>query len=287
VPRAIFRVRLAGGQERLAVGSVDEGPRKLLHPDVTIDVLLASEGPALDDALTMPTSGDVPGSARVLAPVGSQEIWAAGVTYRRSRDARVEEAIEPSPYDRVYDAERPELFLKSAGWRARGPDAPVGIRADSTWDVPEPEVTLVLDADVRIVGYTLGNDMSSRSIEGENTLYLSQAKIYEGSCAIGPAIVPATDVEPPFPLAIRIERDRAVVYDAATSTAEMARSFDELAAYLGRALRFPVGALLMTGTGLVPEAGFTLEEGDVVTITADGLGSLSNRVERVGTPARG
>jgi 2-dehydro-3-deoxy-D-arabinonate dehydratase len=287
VPDAIFRVGLPGGGERLAVGPVHEAPRSLLRPGLTIDDLLSAGGPSVDDVLAVHDVDQAPPGTKLLAPVGSQEIWAAGVTYLRSRDARVEEAIEASPYDRVYEAERPELFFKSAGWRARGPDETIGIRTDSTWDVPEPELTLVLDAELRIVGYTLGNDASSRSIEGENTLYLSQAKIYEGSCAIGPAIVPASEVVPPFAISVRITRRGEVVYDASTSTDQMARTFEELATYLGRALRFPAGAFLMTGTGLVPGSGFTLSEGDVVAISAEGLGTLENPVERVGAASRG
>jgi len=220
-------------------------------------------------------------AARIVAPIATQEVWAAGVTYLRSRDARVEEAIEATPYDRVYDAERPELFCKSAGWRVRGPGETIAVRGDSTWDVPEPELTLVLDRAARIVGYTIGNDVSSRSIEGENTLYLPQAKTYDGSCAIGPAIVPATQIEPPFTIRMTIERDGDRVYDDSTSTAEMRRSFGELATHLGQALSFPVGAFLLTGTGIVPDPPFTLEAGDVVTIAIDGLGVLTNIVERL------
>jgi 2-dehydro-3-deoxy-D-arabinonate dehydratase len=287
VPDAVFRVYLPGGGERLAVGPVEEAPRLLLRPDLTIDGLLSAGGPTVDDVLAAKDVDNAPPGTKLLAPVGSQEIWAAGVTYLRSREARVEEAIEASPYDRVYEAERPELFFKSAGWRARGPAEAIGIRSDSTWDVPEPELTLVLDADLRVVGYTLGNDASSRSIEGENTLYLSQAKIYEGSCALGPAIVPASEVDPPFGISVRITRGGDIVYDASTSTDQMARTFEELAAYLGRALRFPVGAFLMTGTGLVPATGFTLSEGDVVAISAEGLGTLENPVERVGAEPSG
>ena len=286
MPEGIFRVRRPDGGHQLAVGATDGGPRRLLPPDLTVDALLAHDGPTLTDALTMDVD-DVPDGTVVVAPIGSQEIWAAGVTYLRSRDARVEEAIEASPYDRVYEAERPELFFKSPGWRARGPGEPIGIRADSTWDVPEPELTLALDASLRVVGFTIGDDGSSRSIEGENTLYLSQAKIYEGSTALGPAVVPASEVTPPFGIAMRITRGDDLVYDASTSTDQMARTFDDLAAFLGRALRFPVGAFLMTGTGLVPEGGFTLAEGDVVAITIDGLGTLENTVERVGVTAPG
>ena len=286
MPEAIYRVQLPGDGERLAVGAVEAGPRTLLARDLTLDAILADEGLSLSDALQM--RGDaVPAEAMLLAPVGAQEVWAAGVTYRRSRDARIEEAIETSAYDRVYEAERPELFLKSVGWRVRGPGAPIGIRRDSQWDVPEPELTLVIDATMQIAGYTIGNDASSRTIEGENTLYLSQAKIYEGSCAIGPAIVPSSQIAPPFAITLRIAREGRTAYEATTSTDQMARGFDELVNYLGRALEFPIGALLMTGTGLVPEAGFTLEQDDVVSIAVEGLGVLENRVERVGRPAAG
>jgi 2-dehydro-3-deoxy-D-arabinonate dehydratase len=284
VDGAVFRVRLAGGAERLAVGPVLAGPRTLLPSEATLDALLAEGGPALSDALGMGGDDEVPAGATVLAPVGTQEIWAAGVTYLRSRDARVEEAIEASPYDRAYEAERPELFFKSVGPRVRGPGEPIGIRRDSRWDVPEPELTLVIDAGMRIVGFTIGNDVSSRTIEGENTLYLSQAKIYEGSCAIGPAIVPSSRVAPPFAIALRISRNDQVVYEAATSTDRMARTFEELASFLGRALRFPVGVLLMTGTGIVPHADITLAEDDLVSISIEGLGVLENTVERVGAP---
>jgi 2-dehydro-3-deoxy-D-arabinonate dehydratase len=259
VPGAVFRVRLPDGERRLAVGTVSDGPASVLVADLTLDTLLAPGEPSIADALAIGRDA-VPDGTTLLAPVGAQEIWAAGVTYLRSRDARVEEAIERSPYDRAYEAERPELFFKAPGWRARGPGQPIGIRADSTWDVPEPELTLVLDTDLQVVGYTLGNDASSRSIEGENTLYLSQAKIYEGSTAIGPAIVPASEIAPPFAIGLRIARGGHVVFEASTSTEQIARTFEGLASHLGRALTFPVGALLMTGTGIVPEADFTLEE---------------------------
>jgi 2-dehydro-3-deoxy-D-arabinonate dehydratase len=280
--RAIFRVSLPDGTSRLANGSAEGGPGALLSSDLALDAVLAGDAPTVDELASMP--GDEPlADAHLISPIETQEVWAAGVTYLRSRDARIEEAIEATPYDRVYEAERPELFCKSAGWRVRGPGEPIAIRGDSTWDVPEPELTLVLDSSARIVGYTIGNDVSSRSIEGDNTLYLPQAKTYDGSCAIGPAIIPATEIEPPFTIRLSIERDGVVVFDDATSTAQMRRSFEELASYLGRALTFPVGAFLMTGTGIVPDPPFTLEAGDAVTIAVDGLGTLANVVERLET----
>jgi 2-dehydro-3-deoxy-D-arabinonate dehydratase len=276
---ALFQLLLRDGTRSIANGSVEEGPAALL-PDASLDAALAGDGPSLADLVSTPGS-EVPADARIIAPIRSQEVWAAGVTYLRSRDARVEEAIEATPYDRVYEAERPELFEKSAGWRVRGPGDAITVRGDSTWDVPEPELTLVLDAAAAIIGYTIGNDVSSRSIEGANTLYLPQAKTYDGSCALGPAIVPATAIEPPFAIRMTIERGGATVYDDATATDQMRRSFDELASYLGRALTFPFGAFLMTGTGIVPDPPFTLEPGDVVAIAVDGLGVLRNPVERL------
>ena len=280
MPTALFRLETAEGTSRLARGSVEDGPRMLLPTDLTLDVLLGAGGLSLADVASI-DGIEVDAGVPIQAPVEAQEIWAAGVTYRRSRDARVEEASEATPYDRVYEAERPELFCKNAGWRVRGPGDPIAVRGDSTWDVPEPELTLVLDADAQIVGYTIGNDVSSRSIEGANTLYLPQAKTYDGSCAIGPAIVPVTEIEPPFTIRMTIERNGEAVYDDTTSTAQMRRSFDELASYLGRALTLPAGAFLMTGTGIVPDPPFTLREGDIVTIAVDGLGELTNPVERL------
>jgi 2-dehydro-3-deoxy-D-arabinonate dehydratase len=280
MPAALFGLVTAEGTSRLARGTVEDGPEVLLPTELSLDALLGADGPSLADVASM-AGTEVDASARVAAPVASQEVWAAGVTYLRSRDARVEEAIEATPYDRVYEAERPELFCKSAGWRVRGPGEPIAVRGDSTWDVPEPELTLVLDADARVVGYTIGNDVSSRSIEGANTLYLPQAKTYDGSCAIGPAIVPATEIEPPFTIRMTIERNGDTVYDDTTSTAQMRRSFDELASYLGRALTLPAGAFLMTGTGIVPDPPFTLQQDDRVTIAVDGLGALTNTVERL------
>jgi 2-dehydro-3-deoxy-D-arabinonate dehydratase len=277
---ALFRVVTAEGAARLARGTIEDGPQTLLPAELSLDAVLGGDGPSFADIGSI-EGGAADPTARVAAPVDGQEVWAAGVTYLRSRDARVEEAIEATPYDRVYEAERPELFCKSAGWRVRGRGESIAVRGDSTWDVPEPELTLVLDAEAQIVGYTIGNDVSSRSIEGENTLYLPQAKTYTGSCAIGPAIVPATEIEPPFTIRMTVEREGAAVYEDTTSTEQMRRSFDELASYLGRALTLPVGAFLMTGTGIVPDPPFTLEAGDVVTIAIDGLGALTNTVERL------
>ena len=281
MPRGLFRIREEDGARRLAAGEVLDGPDAVVPDHFTLDTLLAEGGPTLEEAIAGATE-PIAGEVHVEAPVESQEIWAAGVTYRRSRDARIEEAVEPSPYDRVYEAERPELFLKAPGWRAVGPDAAIGVRADSDWDVPEPELALVFDASLSVVGYSIGNDVSSRAIEGENTLYLPQAKTYERSCAVGPAIVPASAVEPPFTIRMTIEREGTTVYEDETTTQSMVRTFEHLASYLGRALAFPVGVVLLTGTGIVPDPPFTLQPEDEVRISVEGLGSLSNTVVRVG-----
>jgi 2-dehydro-3-deoxy-D-arabinonate dehydratase len=281
VPEGLFRIRYADGDIRLAAGDGERGPSSLLPPSFSIDEILAADGPSLEDALAAPRDL-VPADVEILAPVESQEIWAAGVTYLRSRDARIEESVEPSPYDRVYEAERPELFFKSPGRRAVGTGDQIGVRADSDWNVPEPELALVLDASMDIVGHTIGNDVSSRTIEGDNTLYLPQAKTYDRSCAIGPAIVPASAITPPLGIGMEIVRDGKTVYDECTSTEAMARSFDDLTSYLGRALSFPVGVVLLTGTGIVPDPPFTLLPGDEVRVSIDGLGTLSNPVVRVG-----
>jgi 2-dehydro-3-deoxy-D-arabinonate dehydratase len=278
----LFRIRDADGGIRLAAGDVERGASSMIPPSFAIDAILAADGPSLEEALAA-SSGPVPAGPDVLAPAESQEIWAAGVTYLRSRDARIEESVEPSPYDRVYEAERPELFFKSPGWRAVGTGEQIGIRADSNWNVPEPELALVLDASMDIVGYTIGNDVSSRTIEGDNTLYLPQAKTYDRSCALGPAIVPASAVTPPLEIKMEILRNGGTVYDERTSTETMARSFDDLTSHLGRALSFPVGVVLLTGTGIVPDPPFTLLPGDEVLVSIDGLGTLSNPVVRVGS----
>ncbi len=218
-----------------------------------------------------------------LAPVDEQEIWAAGVTYERSRDARMEESTAEDFYARVYDAERPEIFFKAPAWRCVGDFQPIAIRHDSTWDVPEPELGLVIDSHGEIAGYTIGNDVSSRSIEGENPLYLSQAKIFSGSCALGPWIILPDELGDPLDLTIRlrIERDGAEQWRGQTSTRQFHRSLDDLVSYLYSALDFPAGSVLLTGTGIIPPSEFTLESGDTVTIEIDGIGSLTNHVYRL------
>lgn len=221
--------------------------------------------------------------AILLAPIDEQEVWACGVTYLRSRDARMEESTEEDVYERVYNAERPELFFKATASRVTGPGQPVAIRSDSTWDVPEPEIALVVNAHREVVGYTVGNDMSSRSIEGENPLYLPQAKMYAACAGLGPVISLTDEIADPSNLGVKlaITRGGATAFEGETSTSQMARSFEDLVTYLHRHNTFPAGAFLMTGTGIVPPSGFTLEDGDVVSITIDGIGTLQQPVMRL------
>ena len=209
----------------------------------------------------------------LLAPVEPyQEVWASGVTYERSREAREHESADADAYARVYGAERPELFFKAHGWRAVGHGGSVRVRRDSRWNVPEPELVLVLNSRMEILGFTAGNDVSSRDIEGENPLYLPQAKVYDGSCSLGPGIVLAgPDAMRDLPVRVRISRKGAAVFDGEVSTARMKRSFEELAEYLGRELTLPSGAFLMTGTGIVPGDEFTLTPGDRVEVSVGGL----------------
>ena len=221
---------------------------------------------------------------RLLAPVERQEVWAAGVTYLRSKKARMEESnFSASAYDRVYEADRPELFFKSMPEKVAGPGEEIGIRKDGKWNVPEPELALVLNSNGRIVGYTIGNDMSSRDIEGENLLYLPQAKIYKRSCALGPVIVTGVSEEEARTWTIRLQINRAGkdVFEGATSVSNIRRKFQELADYLFRSQEFPNGAILLTGTGIVPPDEFTLAEGDEVKIEISGIGMLQNRVAMV------
>jgi 2-dehydro-3-deoxy-D-arabinonate dehydratase len=222
--------------------------------------------------------------AVLLAPVsGRTEVWAAGVTYQRSRAARMAESEHSADiYDRVYAAERPELFFKSAAWRVCGPGVPVSVRADSSIDVPEPELAVVLNYAGEVAGYTICNDVSSRSIEGENPLYLPQAKIYLGGCAVGPWIRPAWEVPDPYALTIEmtITRGNAVAWQGTSSTSGLRRRIDELAAYLFREDDFPAGVVLSTGTSLVPDLPFTLQAGDEIRIKISEIGELVNPVVR-------
>jgi 2-dehydro-3-deoxy-D-arabinonate dehydratase len=252
--------------------------------------------PALADLLALPVSelrdllGGTGGEqvplegVELLAPVdGRTEVWAAGVTYERSRDARIDESEDSADvYDRVYTAERPEIFFKSVSWRVRGPGRAVSVRADSRVDVPEPELAAVLNYAGEVAGYTICNDMSSRSIEGQNPLYLPQAKIYLGGCAVGPWIRPAWEIPDPYDLTIEltITRDGQVAWQGRSSTSGLRRRIPELASYLFREDDFPAGAILSTGTSLVPDLPFTLQPADQVTIGISGIGELTNPVVR-------
>ncbi|MQA83110.1 MAG: hypothetical protein GEV03_00410 [Streptosporangiales bacterium] len=287
---ALWRVATADGP-RLARGTVEAGPAELLEDELTLARLLADDGPGLADLTVLPAMGPVtgpaPATARPLAPVDAQPIWAAGVTFQRSREARKEESHGLDFYDHVYDAVRPEIFLKALPGTARGPGQDIGVRRDSTWDVPEPELGVVADASGRAVGYVLGDDVSSRSIEGENPLYLPQAKIYDGSCAIGPCVVPLAEAPPLAEMRISLIVRRAGVteFEDTVHLARMRRTVDDLLDWLFAACSFPDGGVLLTGTSIVPPEDFTLSDGDEVEIAATGLGSLINGVRLVGAPA--
>lgn len=275
------------GERRVARGPVADGPTELLAVEVSLERMLASAESFAEHA-SAPAVGPVRDGARLLPPVPQHEtVWASGVTYERSRIARIEESHGLDFYGRVYDAPRPELFAKAMGRRVRAHGEAVAIRADATWSVPEPELALVITARGELVGCTIGNDMSSRDIEGENPLYLPQAKTYDGSCAVGPCIVPLNQLGDVGRLAIHIDiqRDGVTVFEGTTNTSSMHRSFDELVEWLFLAQHFPDGVVLLTGTGVVPDSDFTLRPGDVVAIAIGGLGVLRNHVEVVGSPA--
>lgn len=256
---------------RASAGQVDNAIAQLGQTATTaplIDATQLEQSPAPDRPHWLP-------------PIDEQDVWAAGVTYERSRAARQEEAIDGGDvYARVYTAERPELFFKARGpWVAGALDS-VGIRRDARWNVPEPELALVINPALEIVGVTIGNDMSSRDIEGENPLYLPQAKMYTRSCALGPAIAlgPVHAEWPATRIALEIHRDGALAFQGETHTSQIRRRPDELVAFLGRCLDFPDGAVLLTGAGVVPPDTFTLVAGDSVQITIDGIGVLVNSV---------
>jgi 2-dehydro-3-deoxy-D-arabinonate dehydratase len=222
-------------------------------------------------------------SIRLLSPIDRQEVWGAGVTYERSKVARQEESEQGgSFYDLVYTAPRPELFFKATPSRVVGPGEPIRVRQDTKWCVPEPELTLVLSPALKIVGYTIGNDVSARDIEGENPLYLPQAKVYDACCALGPVVTLPSAMPPIREIEIHLEIERAgkAIVKESTSLARMARTLDELVDWLGRDNRFPDGAFLLTGTGIVPPDDFSLEPGDIVRIAIDGIGTLINPVVR-------
>ncbi len=266
---------------------LDHEDRRTLYAGADWDELLNHEslyGHLLHLHETLPASpAQGPAeNASLLPPMQGQELWASGVTYLRSKVERQEESRDAAGgdfYQRVYEAERPELFFKATRHRVVGHGGKVRIRADSAWNVPEPELTLVLNRRGAIVGYTIGNDMSSRSIEGENPLYLSQAKIYDGCAALGPCVL-VRDGAFPSDAVIRlsITRDAETAFAGSVAVSLITRRFEDLAAWLFRECSFPNGVLLMTGTGIVPPAPFTLQHGDTVSITIDHIGSLVNQV---------
>ncbi|WP_247729859.1 fumarylacetoacetate hydrolase family protein [Halovivax limisalsi] len=253
------------------------------------DLARASEltGVPVDD-IARRHRGDAPTVDRAaiegteLVPVEAAEVWAAGVTYAISEQAREAESDMPQVYLDVYEADRPELFFKSTARRTVGPGEPIGIREDSDWNVPEPELGVVLHRG-EIVGYTIGNDVSSREIEGENPLYLPQAKLYDRSCAIGPCVASTDRIDDPhdLDLSMTIRRSGAVVYDGSTATSELVRTCEELVSHLRRHNTLPETTVLLTGTSLVPDDDFTLQDGDVVSISIEGIGTLENPVSTV------
>ena len=260
---------------------LDSVVRRAAEP-LTIDSLFTATDPAalVRGAWASGSPATLPPSPG--APIGTQEVWAAGVTYLRSRTARMEESKDAGGgtfYDKVYHAERPELFFKGTPHRVAGPHTPVRIRGDSKWNVPEPELTLAINRHGRIFGYTIGNDMSSRDIEGENPLYLPQAKVYDRSTALGPCLLVTDEPLPPTTsIAITINRDGAAAFSGATAISQIKRTFPELAGFLFRDNSFPSGAYLMTGTGVVPPDSFTLRAGDEIRITIEPIGTLVNTV---------
>jgi 2-dehydro-3-deoxy-D-arabinonate dehydratase len=287
----IVRFRAADGAVALGALRNERVVARFKPPAATLPELLRLP---IDDfravvERTVAISSPPEAETTLLAPVdGLMEVWAAGVTYQRSEEARMEESGTPDVYAKVYTAERPEIFLKATPRRVVGPDGTVVVRSDSTWDVPEPELAIVVNAHAEIVGYTIGDDVSSRSIEGENPLYLPQAKLYAAACAIGPGITPAWEVPDPYDLAIwmAIERDGEVIWEGETRTSGLKRRLEELVSYLFREDDFPDGAIISTGTALVPDSPFTLEDGDVVEIAIDRLGSLRTMVARGKAGAR-
>jgi 2-dehydro-3-deoxy-D-arabinonate dehydratase len=249
----------------------------------SLDALFIADAPAQWLREHIATAEPIVAPASFSAPIENQEVWAAGVTYLRSRNARMEEATEAgggggSFYDKVYDAERPELFFKATPHRVVGPGGEVRIRRDAHWNVPEPEVALAINRAGEIFGFTIGNDMSSRDIEGENPLYLPQAKVYRGCCALGPGIVLRESLPAETTIDLTITRNRAIVFSGQTSLAQMKRNFAELVSFLFRDNEFPRGCFLLTGTGIIPPNAFTLAPGDRIEIRVQGLGVLANRV---------
>lgn len=282
-------VKVIDDQQKIFVAVWEED---LLYP-------LQSQGRWLDDlsevlehvdpiafASSLRSTHSVPlEQVTMLAPIDQQEVWAAGVTYKRSRSARMEESESAADcYDRVYRSPRPELFFKASPHRVAGPHEPLRIRYDSKWNVPEPELTLVLNSRLELVGFTIGNDMSSRDIEGDNPLYLPQAKVYDQCCGLGPCITlaQAMPTVAEIEIQLQISRGDQTMFAERIGVDQMARGFQELIGWLGRDQSFPRGVFLLTGTGIVPDASFTLAVDDVVSISISGIGTLSNRIVQFG-----
>jgi 2-dehydro-3-deoxy-D-arabinonate dehydratase len=278
----IAKLQTASGKP--SVGIVQGNQIEILNLGDLIDLagLLATEHVAETIAGLSRTGEKVEiSAAKLLPPIDAQEVWAAGVTYKRSQTARMEESeTAASCYDRVYNSPRPELFFKATPHRVRGTGQPLRIRQDATWNVPEPELALVLSPSLRIVGYTIGNDMSSRDIEGDNPLYLPQAKMYSECCGLGPwiTLAEAMPAREQIDISLSIFRSNKLVFSQSTSAGEMARTFADLVQWLGRDNSFPNGAFLLTGTGIVPNSDFTLHPGDQVDITIGGIGTLTNTI---------
>lgn len=276
----LCKIQLRSGAIRPAL--LDDGLVRLLTAASLADVLHAADPAAAAraavDAAAAPLAlADV----TLLAPVDQQEVWAAGVTYQRSKVERERESVGAARfYDLVYTAERPELFFKAPAWRVVGPGGQLHVRRDSRWSVPEPELALVVAPSLHIVGYTIGNDMSARDIEGENPLYLPQAKFYDHSCAAGPAVTLAGDLPPPDQVTIRLSilRHGKPAFEGAAGLSALARRLEDLVAWLGRETSFPDGVVLLTGTGIVPPENFSLAPGDVVVIEVTGIGQLVNPI---------
>jgi len=263
---------------------VEQHGRFCRVPEISWDALVTHEDlhAYLSAIVAKSDPADDFSSAPLLAPIANQEVWASGVTYYRSRSARMEESKDAGGgdfYDRVYSAERPELFFKATASRVADPGSFVRIRSDASWSVPEPELTLLLNHRGLIIGYTVGNDMSSRDIEGENPLYLPQAKVYDRSCALGPCVLVSSEALPSSTsIQLEIVRSGKIEFAGGTTLAEMKRKPATLAEYLFRDNSFPNGAFLMTGTGVVPPDSFTLEAGDRIRITIEPIGTLVNEV---------
>ena len=270
-----------GGDVKVGVREQGETTAHLLAVENLAQLFTLEKSALLSTINKALESASVTDVVRLLPPVDDlTEVWAAGVTYKRSRAAREEESDQPDVYSRVYDAARPELFFKSVAWRVVGTGEPIGVRSDSAINAPEPEIALVCNAHGEIVGVTICNDVSSRSIEGENPLYLPQAKIYSGSCALGPGFVPIDQISDIYDLdiSVAVKRDGEIIWDGATSTREMHRRFEELVDYLFLHMSFPGGVILSTGTGLVPSMEFNLTTDDEVTVGITNVGTLVNKV---------